>query len=517
VSDTASADETDDGPNDRIPTDWAPLLADLDRRHREATAMGGEDKLARQRSKGRLDARARLDLLFDEGTFVELGPLAAGAENTAPADGLVAGSGLVDGWPVAAGAEDFTVKGGSIGVANNDKRVRLTELAKGRRIPMVLLLDGAGHRLTGGEGAGRRPNDLQGLADLSGQVPLVAVVLGPSAGHGALGAVLSDYVVMTEGASMFAAGPGLVQGATGETVTPTELGGAEIHGALSGVAHDVVADDHEAIGRARAWLSYLPSNAWSRPATQAGGDDAGPRDLRDILELVPADNRRPYAMTPVLEAVVDAGSLLVVQSRFGSGMVTALGRLGGRSVAIVANDPSHRAGAIGVDEARKATHFVEVADAFHLPVVFLADNPGVMAGTEAERSGALRAAAGLYVAQRRVRSPKLHVTVRKAFGFGSSVMGMNPFDDQTVTLAFPGVSLASMPAGSGAAAAGLAPDDREAVQTSQGAGPYRTAGAMGYDDVIDPRQMRNRLLSALATIAATGPAPEPRSPTGIAP
>ena len=185
---------------------------------------------------------------------------------------------------------------------------------------------------------------------------------------------------------------------------------------------------------------------------------------------------------------------------------------------MVANDPSHGAGAIGVDEARKATHFLGVADAFHLPVVFLADNPGVMAGTAAERAGALRAAAGLFVAQRRVRSPKLHVTVRKAFGFGSSVMAMNPFDDQTTTLAFPGVSLASMPADSGGQAAGLEPAERAVAESRQGTGPFRTASSMGYDDVIDPRDLRNRLLAALRMASARRSGPwEPARPHGIAP
>ena len=512
----------DDPGQSPVPEDWGPLLEDLHRRHRAATEMGGPEKLARQAAAGKLDARARLNLLFDPGTFVELGSLAGTKDPPTPADGLVAGTGLVGGRPVAAGAEDFTVKGGSIGVANNDKRVRLTELAARGRMPLVLMLDGAGHRLTGGAGAGRRPNDLQGLADLSGLVPLVALVLGPSAGHGALGAPLSDYVVMTERAALFSAGPLLVQAATGEDVTADQLGGPGVHVEVSGVAHDVVADDEAAIERAKRWLSYLPSNAWSAPPLAIRGPasdgDVGPRDLDSILDHIPADHRRPYPMVPVIEQVVDGESLMVVQPRFGPAMVTALAHLGGHAVAVVANDPSHQAGAIGVDEARKATHFLGVADAFHLPVLFLADNPGVLAGTEAEAAGALRAAAGQFVAQRRVRSPKLHVTVRKAFGFGSSVMAMNPFDDQTVTMAFPGVSLASMPASGGARASGLEADERAEAAARQSAGPYGTAAAVGYDDVIDPRKLRNRLLAALESAAPgrTGPW-EPARRTGIAP
>jgi acetyl-CoA carboxylase carboxyltransferase component len=489
--------------------------------------MGGAERLERQAAAGKLDARRRIDRLFDRGTFVELGGLAGGEDPTTPADGLVAGTGLIDGRPVAAGAEDFTVKGGSIGVANNDKRVRLTEVAARERIPLVLLLDGAGHRLTGGEGAGRRPNDLQGLADLSGLVPLVSLVLGPSAGHGALGALLSDYVVMTEAAALFSAGPALVRAATGEDVQPADLGGPGVHVDRSGVAHDVVVDDAAAIDRARRWLSYLPTNAWTAPpgpdedrargSGPADDGDLGPRRLDVILDLIPADHRRPYPMIPVLEELVDRSSLMVVQPRFGSAMVTALGRIGGHCVAVVANDPSHRAGAIGVEEARKATHFLGIADAFHLPVVFLADNPGVMAGAAAEQAGALRAAAGLFVAQRRVRSPKLHVTVRKAFGFGSSVMAMNPFDEQTTVLAFPGVSLASMPADGGGRAAKLGADERADAAAHQASGPYRTASAVGYDDVIDPRELRNRLLAALRVTTGRGGRRAPARPTGIVP
>jgi acetyl-CoA carboxylase carboxyltransferase component len=184
-------------------------------------------------------------------------------------------------------------------------------------------------------------------------------------------------------------------------------------------------------------------------------------------------------------------------------MLTALVRLGGRSVAVVANDPSVRAGAIGRDEADKAARFLDNMAPFGLPVVFLADNPGVMAGTQAERDGVLRAAAGLFAAQRRYPGSKLHVTLRKAFGFGSSAMAMNPFDHQALTLAFPGVLLGAMPAESGGRAAGLTADEQAAAEILQAGGPYRSAHTMGYDDVIDPRDLRDRLLAGL--VMAGGP------------
>jgi acetyl-CoA carboxylase carboxyltransferase component len=196
-----------------------------------------------------------------------------------------------------------------------------------------------------------------------------------------------------------------------------------------------------------------------------------------------------------------------VQARYGAALVTALAFLGGRSVAVVANDPSVRAGTIDAAAALKGARFLEVVGSFHLPVVFLADNPGVMAGTRAEREGALRAAARMFAAQHRLASPKLSVTLRKAFGFGSSIMAMNPFDDQTVSLAFPGVSLGAMPAAGGGAASKADRDTQAALDASELAGPWRIASTLGFDDVIDPRELRNALLRALelARGRAAGP------------
>jgi acetyl-CoA carboxylase carboxyltransferase component len=465
---------------------WAPLLDELRRRQEAARAMGGPERVDKQHAKGKLDARQRLDRLFDDGTFTELGALVGGLDDL-PGDGLVAGMGAVDGQPVLAAAEDFTVKGGSIGVGNTDKRFRLTQIAGRERLPLVLMLDGAGHRMTG-EHAGRRPNDLQGLADLKGEVPLVTLVMGPAAGHSALAAPLADYAVMTRQASLFTAGPVLVKAATGEDVTPESLGGPSV-AVASGVVHSVATDDDHAIEAARCWLSHFDG--------ETRGDDVEPRRLDDLLDVIPADPRRPYPVLGVIDRLADGDRMLPVGIGFGDGMVTALIRLGGRPCAVVANDPSVRAGAIGRDEADKAARFLDTVAPFGLPAIFLADNPGVMAGTEAEKSGVLRAASALFAAQRRYPGPKLHVTLRKAFGFGSSAMAMNPFDHQVLTLAFPGVLLGAMPAASGGQAAGLSPDEQAAAEILQAGGPYRSAHTMGYDDVIDPRDLRNALLAGL--------------------
>ena len=254
-----------------------------------------------------------------------------------------------------------------------------------------MMLEGAGHRVTD-SATGRRPGDLMGLAELSGIVPIVCLVLGASAGHGALTAPLSDFAVMTESSSIFAAGPPLVRSATGEDVTKEVLGGPQVAADTSGVVHNVVADDAEAISLARRYLSYFPLNAWGTPPYQEG-PDTGPRRLDAMLEIIPANPRRPYPITPVLRTLVDEGSLLVIQPTFGPSIVTALAALGGQSVAIVANDPGVMAGTVDSAAADKAAHFLDVAGAFGLPCVFLADNPGVLAGTLAERQGILRHAA----------------------------------------------------------------------------------------------------------------------------
>jgi methylmalonyl-CoA decarboxylase subunit alpha len=475
---------------------WEPALDEIARRQNAARAMGGEARLVRQRERGRLNARERIAALFDAGTFAEIGQLVGGADDPpVPGDALVAGSGLLGGRPALAGAEDVTVLGGSIGSGASDKRYRLCQLALQERVPLVMMLEGAGHRVTE-TASGRRPGDLMGLADLSGVVPMVCLVMGASAGHGALTAPLSDFAVMTASASIFAAGPPLVKSGTGEDVTKEALGGPPVAADASGVVHNVVAGDLEAIRLARRYLTYFPLNAWEHPPRQDGAD-AAPRLLDTILDLIPSNPRQPYPIIPVLETMVDDGSLLVVQPTFGRSIVTALARLGGQSVAIVANDPQVLAGTVDSAAADKAAHFLDVADAFGLPCVFLADNPGVLAGTLAERQGILRHAARMFAVQHRLTVPKLHVTLRKAFGFGSSIMAMNPFDGQTITLAFPAVTLGAMPANSEGSAV-PDPEERARLAAGQANASVTAAGRLAYDAVIDPRELRNALLAGLS-------------------
>lgn len=236
----------------------------------------------------------------------------------------------------------------------------------------------------------------------------------------------------------------------------------------------------------------------------------------EILGLIPSDPRQPYQIRPVLEEVVDDGELLDVQPGFGRSIVTVLAHLGGRSVAIVANDPSVLAGTIDADAADKAAHFLDVAGAFGLPCVFLADNPGVLAGAAAERQGILRHAARMFAVQHRLSVPKLHVTLRKAFGFGSSIMAMNPFDGQTISLALPSITLGAFPASSEGSAIGD-PAERARLAAGQDRASVVAGARLSYDDVIDPRELRNALLAGLSLAEGRDGVPRQPRPLGILP
>ena len=475
--------------------------------------MGGADKLAVRRAEGRLDARGRIDGLLDAGSFTEIGTLAG----PVPADALVAGVGAIDGRPVVVGAEDFTTMGGSIGPAATRKRWRIADIARRERIPLVMLLEGAGHRppMPGDPGGGG-PNDLQAQAALSGLVPMVCGVMGPSAGHGAVTALLCDFSIMTPEAAIFTAGPPVVEASLGERVGKDELGGPAV-AIAAGTIHNAASDDADLLAQVRDYLSYFGSSAWEQPPTVDTGD-VGPRSIAEMLDLVPRDGRQAYDMVAVVEAVVDGGQTLSIQPGYGASIICALARIGGRSVGVVANQPAALAGSIDVAAAEKAAHFISVCDSFHLPLVFLADNPGVLAGTASERAGVLRASARMYAAQTRASTVKIHVTLRKAFGFGSCVMAMNPHDGQTLSYAYPAASVGAMGAAGAGRAVGADEQGAQDLRRAEEESAYRSASALSFDEVIDPRDTRNAILAALEVSARRRSLPaEPKARTGITP
>jgi methylmalonyl-CoA decarboxylase subunit alpha len=466
--------------------------------------MGGDDRLTRRAATGRLDARQRIEVLCDPGSFVEIG-LLAGTGEEAPADAVVAGHATVEGRHVLVGAEDATVLGGSIGRAGAAKRERIARLAGDVGAPLVMLLDGAGHRATNTLSRHTpSPTDLAAMADLSGRVPIITAVLGASAGHGALAAALADVVVMVEGTSqLFAAGPPIVKVSTGEDIDKESLGGTHVH-AATGVAHLVAADDTAALDLVRRVLALLPSNAHSTAPTR----EARP-PVRSLADVMPVDLRRPYDGRHAVEAVVDEGSIVELQAAHGRSLVTCLARLDGHAVAVIASQPLALAGSIDAESASKAARFVEWTGSFHLPLVVLADTPGVLPGSTSEATGVLRAAARLYTAQHRTTVPKLHVTLRKAIGFGSSVLAQNPFDGQTVTLALPINTVGAMPA-RGASDASRAPEETaDALASHETDGPWRLADTMSYDEVVAPSEVRPRLVAALGLALSARPSPAP--------
>jgi acetyl-CoA carboxylase carboxyltransferase component len=493
--------------------DWGETLEDLERRRQHARAMGGPERLDKHHNKAKLDARARIAHLLDPGTFRELGTLVGGE---IAADGLIVGSGSINGSPVMLGAEDFTTMAGSIGPGGNSKRYRIAELALRDKIPLVMLLEGAGFRPGGGH-YGRTPTDLLAQAQCSGRVPTVGAVLGPSAGHGALVAPVCDFRIMSRQGAIFTAGPPVVKESTGEDISKEDLGGPDV--ALpSGVIHNVAEDDEAVLDDIRRYLSYFPPSAWSYPASLPQDEDSEPRATPELLDIVSRDNRRVYDMRAVLDVIFDRPDWFEVQPQYGKAIICALAHLGGHPVAVVANQPQVLAGSIDAAAADKAAHFILVADSFHLPIVFLADNPGMLPGSRSERSGVLRAGARMFAAQTAATTVKLHVTLRKAYGFGSMVMSLLGFDSQSATFAYPGATMGAMSAAALGRATHAGEDVTAKLREAELQASYRSAEHMGFDELIDPRETRDALLASLKrALSGRQAAAEPVTRTVIMP
>ncbi|MCV7200083.1 acyl-CoA carboxylase subunit beta [Mycobacterium angelicum] len=493
--------------------DWEATLGDLDRRRQQARAMGGPERLDKHRGKGKLDARARVQRLLDAGTFREFGTLVGGE---IPADAIVTGSGSINGVPVLVGAEDFTTVAGTIAPGSNSKRYRIAELALRDRIPLVMLLEGAGFRPTGVH-YGRAPTDLLAQARCSGRVPTVTAVLGASAGHGALVAPVCDFSIMSDQGAIFTAGPPVVKESTGEDISKEDLGGPDV-ALASGVIHNVGEDDEAVLDAIRRYLSYFPPSAWSYPPSLTPDETSKPRPTPELLNIVSRDNRRVYDMRAVLDVVLDRPDWFEVQPAFGKAIICALAHLGGHPVAVVANQPKVLAGSIDADAADKAAHFIMVADSFHLPLVFLADNPGMLPGSRSERQGVLRSGARMFAAQTAATTLKLHLTLRKAYGFGSMVMSLISFDSQVATFAYPGATMGAMGAGALSRASHADEDLSAKLRNAELQASYRSAEHMGFDELIDPRETRDALLAALQRgLYSRQGAPEPVTRTLIMP
>ncbi len=496
----------------------APLGELTDQLHEareKAKLGGGEEKIAKQHDRGKLTARERLDLLVDEGTFVEMGihgrPHFAqramdGVE--APADGVITGWGDVDGRPCCIAAYDFTVMAGSMGMTGELKVTRLREMALSKRMPFIWLLDSAGARIQEATGSLFAGSGFlfREEVEMSGVIPMVAAMMGPCAAGTAYIPALADFVPMVSGqGAMALAGPHLTKAVTGEDITMEELGGAKVHCRKSGVGDLEVKDDAECIEAIRKYLSFFPANCEHKPPVLES-DDLDERVSEKLMEIVPDSSRQPYDMYDVIREIVDDGEWFDIKPKFAKTLITCFARFGGQPAGIVANQPKHLAGILDNDSADKAARFINLCDAFNIPLVFLQDVPGFMVGAKVEHAGIIRHGAKMLYAVSRATVPKVTVIVRKAYGAGYYVMCGKAYEPDLI-VAWPGAEISVMGAegaveiiGRGAIEASDDPDaTREAMLNAvrQQIDPYIAAGNAVIDDIIDPRETRPTIVKAL--------------------
>jgi acetyl-CoA carboxylase carboxyltransferase component len=490
---------------------------------REKALRGGVRYLPKLREQNKLAVRERLDLLLDAGSFVEDGLFANVLAPDLPADGVVTGLGTIAGRQVAVMANDPTVKAGSWGARTVEKIVRIQETAGRLRVPLFYLVDSAGARITdqiemfpGRRHAGRIfYNEVQ----LSGRVPQVCLLFGPSAAGGAYIPAFCDVVIMVEGnASMYLGSPRMVEVVVGERVGLEELGGARMHCTVSGCGDFLVADDREAIATALEYFAFLPAN---HTLTPPAAEPRPPREgAKSIAEIVPPEAQRGYDMRRVIEAIVDEGSWLEVKKLFAKELLTGFARLGGRPVGILANQPMQKGGVLFVDSADKAARFIWLCDAFNVPLLFLADVPGFMIGTQVEREGIIRHGAKMITAVAEATVPKISVIVRKAYGAGLYAMAGPAFETDCV-IALPSAQIAVMgpePAVNAVFYNKLAelPEAERAARRRELEDEYREdvdlyklAANLIVDDVVEPDVLRDQLVARFRAYASRfQPAPD---------
>jgi propionyl-CoA/long-chain acyl-CoA carboxylase carboxyl transferase subunit len=524
------------------PHTTAGKLADLERRRQEAVHAGSEQAVAKQHERGKLTARERIDLLLDEGSFTEFDELARhratdfGIAATRPyGDGVVTGYGTVDGRPVCVFSQDFTVFGGSLGEVYGEKIVKIMDHALKTGCPIIGINDGGGARIQEGVVAlGLFAEIFYRNVMASGVIPQISLIMGPCAGGAVYSPAITDFTLMVEGTShMFITGPDVIKTVTGEDVSFEDLGGAQAHGAKSGVAHYQAKDEQDCIDFARDLLSYLPSNNLDEPPRGPGGGvdrepPRGPADSQGDTEpdetdaeldtLIPDSPNQPYDMHEVITHVLDDGEFLEVHAGFAPNIVVGFGRVEGASVGVVANQPMHLAGCLDIDASEKAARFVRTCDAFSIPILTFVDVPGFLPGVSQEWRGIIRRGAKLIYAYAEATVPKVTVITRKAYGGAYDVMGSKHLGGD-VNLAWPTAQIAVMGA-QGAVnilyrrelAAAADPDAVRAERITEYedtlANPY-VAAERGYvDAVIRPAETRlavTRALRALRTKRQTLP------------
>jgi acetyl-CoA carboxylase carboxyltransferase component len=516
VSDTPAADRemptlTYSGPDMRGKT------SELTERKGKHLGMGGPDKIAKQRSQGKMTVRERLELLFDPGSFNEFGLLGhhqslspAMQGKFTPADGVVCGIGAIDGRKACVIAYDFTVMAGSMGMVGEFKGARMRELALRERMPIIWLIDSAGARIQEAAGStfARTGELFKEQVIMSGVVPQIAAMVGPGAAGTAYIPGLSDFVPMVKGVSSMAlGGPHLVKAAVGEEVTEQEMGGSQVHCKISGVADLEVADDKECIAAVRKYLSFMPSSNLEQPPIMPVSDPVD-RRCEDLNDIVPANPRQAYDVRRVIKSIVDDGDFFPMKPDWARSLVTGFARFGGRPVGIVANQPMFLGGAIDVNAADKAARFVWLCDAYHIPLVFLMDCPGFLVGSAVEKQGIIRHGSKMLFAVSEATVPKITIVTRKGYGAGYYVMNGRAYEPDLI-VGWPTAEISVMgPEGAvniiGRSILEKIPEEErdakrnEMIETVRAQiSPYVAAGWGFIDDLIDPADTRKVICSGL--------------------
>ena len=483
---------------------------ELEKRNREALLGGGKERIEKQHSSGKLTARERIDILLDDGTFEEIDKMVKhrctdfGMEkNKITGDGVVSGYGKIDGRLVFVFAQDFTVFGGTLSGANASKIVKIMDMAMKMGAPLIGLNDSGGARIQEGV------QSLAGYADIfhlnvkaSGVIPQISAILGPCAGGAVYSPALTDFIVMTKESSyMFVTGPDVIKAVTHETVTKEELGGAMTHNSKSGVAHLIGDNEEQTLMMIRELTGFLPSNNMEDPPYKPVSDDMN-REDENLQSLVPADPNKPYDMMTIIESVVDEHNFFEIMPHYAKNIITGFGRLAGRTVGIVANQPAFLAGVLDINSSVKAARFVRFCDAFNIPLITMVDVPGFLPGTTQEFGGIIKHGAKLLYAFSEATVPKITLITRKAYGGAYDVMASKHIGAD-VNLAYPTAEIAVMgPEGAvNIIFRHKISDEEKAVAVDNYrdtfANPYKAA-ELGYiDEIIYPRESRKKLISAL--------------------
>jgi acetyl-CoA carboxylase carboxyltransferase component len=509
---------------DQALTGEDPRVLELRAMRERARQGGGPERIVRHHARGKLTARERLDLLLDPGSFYELEPFTTGRPvdgETFYGDGVVTGAGRIDGRTVFVYSQDFTILGGSLGEAQARKICRVMDLAFSEGAPIIGLIDSGGARIQEGV------HSLGGYGEIfrrntrcSGVIPQISVMLGPCAGGAAYSPAVTDLIIMVERRSfMFITGPDVIKEVTGEIIDLEGLGGANVHMTISGTCHLTAPDDQTALALCRRALSYLPSNNTENPPVLPNDDDPLRAD-EELNRIIPLDPGRAYRMHDVIERVVDRGSWLELQPMWAMNAVTGWARMGGRSVGIVAQEPSVMAGVIDIDASDKIARFVRTCDCFNIPLVTFVDSPGFLPGIDQEHRGIIRHGAKVLYAYAEATVPKISIVTRKAYGGAYIVMSSKPLGGD-INFAWPSAEVAVMGADG---AVNLLYRDQIARAPDPAAerarlareyerkfnNPYHAAAAGFFDDVIEPRETRARVIAALDALRNKSVAPPPR-------